>query len=146
MASEITIGELARRTGVSVSALHFYERKGLIAAHRSAANHRLYPRSILRRVAVIRIAQRAGVSLSEIAAAFAHLPEHRAITTADWARVSTAWRDTLSQRIGLLTSLRDDLTDCIGCGCLSVTACPLMNADDHLGALGPGAHRIEGNG
>ncbi|MEL6644233.1 MAG: redox-sensitive transcriptional activator SoxR [Pseudomonadota bacterium] len=145
MPSELTIGDLSRRTGVSVSALHFYERKGLIAARRSAANHRLYPRSILRRVAVIRIAQKAGVSLAEIAAALAHLPEDRAITTADWARVSTAWRDALSQRITLLTSLRDDLSDCIGCGCLSVTACPLVNADDHLGARGPGAHRIEGD-
>ena len=144
--SEITIGEVARRTGVAVSALHFYERKGLIRSERSAANHRVYPRSVIRRVTIIRIAQKAGVSLAEIAEAFSHLPKDRPISGRDWITLSTAWRQELEARIALLTSLRDDLGDCIGCGCLSVENCPLVNADDRLAALGAGAHRLPGTG
>ena len=144
--SEITIGEVARRTGVAVSALHFYERKGLIRSERSAANHRVYPRSVIRRVTIIRIAQKAGVSLAEIAEAFSHLPKDRPISGRDWVALSTAWRQGLEARIALLTSLRDDLGDCIGCGCLSVENCPLVNADDRLAALGAGAHRLPGTG
>ncbi|MEM9474728.1 MAG: redox-sensitive transcriptional activator SoxR [Pseudomonadota bacterium] len=142
MAHELTVGEVARRTGVAVSALHFYERKGLIRSERSAANHRVYPRNIIRRVTIIQIAQKAGVSLTEVARAFATLPTDRAISAKDWARVSTLWRDGLQDRIALLTALRDDLTGCIGCGCLSVDECPLANTDDKLGALGAGAHLL----
>ncbi|MEO1679261.1 MAG: redox-sensitive transcriptional activator SoxR [Pseudomonadota bacterium] len=139
---ELTIGEVAKRTGVSVSALHFYERKNLIRSERTASNHRVYPRNIIRRVTIIQIAQRAGLSLAEIARALDHLPNGRTISVKDWARVSTAWRDELTARIALLTSLRDDLTGCIGCGCLSVDECPLVNAGDKLSALGSGPQRL----
>ena len=139
---ELSIGEVARRTGVSVSALHFYERKDLIHSERTASNHRVYARNVIRRVTVIQIAQRAGLSLAEIARALAHLPKDRAISVKDWTRVSKEWRDDLSARIDLLTSLRDELTGCIGCGCLSVDACPLANADDKLSKLGSGPHLL----
>ena len=142
MQTEITIGEVAARTGVAVSALHFYERKGLIHSERSASNHRIYPRSILRRVTIIQIAQKAGMSLAEIAEAFGQLPKDRPISVKDWARVSKVWRDALDLRINLLQGLRDDLTGCIGCGCLSVDECPLANKDDKLAELGTGAHLL----
>ncbi|MEM1274390.1 MAG: redox-sensitive transcriptional activator SoxR [Pseudomonadota bacterium] len=138
----LTVGEVAKRTGVAVSALHFYERRNLIRSERNASNHRVYPRNVIRRVTVIQIAQRAGLSLGEIAKALDHLPKDRAISMADWARVSTGWRDELTSRIALLTSLRDELTGCIGCGCLSVDECPLANADDKLSALGSGPHLL----
>lgn len=140
--SELSVGEVATRTGVSVSALHFYERKNLIKSERTASNHRVYPRNIIRRVTVIQIAQRAGLSLAEIASALESLPKDRAISAKDWARVSTVWRDDLTERIDLLTSLRDELTGCIGCGCLSVDECPLANADDKLSELGSGPHLL----
>lgn len=140
--SELSVGEVAKRTGVSVSALHFYERKNLIRSERSGANHRVYPRSIIRRVTVIQIAQRAGLSLAEIAHALDALPRDRPISAKDWARVSTVWRDHLTARIELLTSLKDDLSGCIGCGCLSVDECPLVNADDKLSELGSGPHLL----
>ena len=142
MQTEITIGEVAARTGIAVSALHFYERKGLIHSERSASNHRIYPRSILRRVTIIQIAQKAGMSLAEIAEAFGQLPKDRPISVKDWARVSKVWRDALDLRINLLQGLRDDLTGCIGCGCLSVDECPLANKDDKLAELGTGAHLL----
>ena len=142
MAHELTVGEVARRTGVAVSALHFYERKGLIRSERSPANHRVYPRNIIRRVTIIQIAQKAGVSLAEVARAFATLPTDRASSAQDWAWGSTIWRDGLQDRIALLTALRDDLTGCIGCGCLSVDECPLATTDDKLAALGAGAHLL----
>lgn len=142
MASELAIGEVSERTGVSVSALHFYERKNLIRSQRTSSNHRVYPRNIIRRVTVIQIAQRAGLSLAEIAAALDQLPEDRAISASDWGRVSTTWRDDLTQRIELLTNLRDELTGCIGCGCLSVNECPLANKDDKLAKFGAGAHLL----
>ncbi|GAA5080904.1 redox-sensitive transcriptional activator SoxR [Roseibacterium beibuensis] len=140
--SELSVGEVAKRTGVSVSALHFYERKNLIKPKRTASNHRVYPRNIIRRVTVIQIAQRAGLSLAEIARALDTLPDDRAISAKDWARVSTVWRDDLTARIALLTSLRDELTGCIGCGCLSVDECPLANAGDRLSELGSGPHLL----
>jgi MerR family redox-sensitive transcriptional activator SoxR len=140
VASELAIGEVSERTGVSVSALHFYERKNLIRSRRTTSNHRVYPRNIIRRVTVIQIAQRAGLSLAAIAAALDQLPTDRAISARDWGRVSTVWRDDLTERIELLTSLRDELTGCIGCGCLSVDECPLANKDDKLAELGAGAH------
>lgn len=142
MAGELSIGEVAKRTGVSVSALHFYEQKNLIRSERTASNHRVYPRSIIRRVTVIQIAQRAGLSLSRIAEALRELPSDRAISTRDWGRVSKAWRDDLNTRIELLTSLRDSLTGCIGCGCLSVDECPLANEGDRLAERGAGAHLL----
>lgn len=140
MLKELTIGEVANRTGVSVSALHFYERKDLIQSARSSSNHRVFPRSIIRRVTVIQIARRAGLSLAQIAAALEQLSKDRAISAKDWERVSAAWRDDLTARIELLTSLRDELTGCIGCGCLSVDECPLANTDDKLSELGAGPH------
>lgn len=140
--SELSVGEVATRTGVSISALHFYERKKLIKSERTASNHRVYPRNIIRRVTVIQIAQRAGLSLAEIASALDALPKDRAISAKDWAQVSTAWSDDLTTRIDLLASLRDELTGCIGCGCLSVDECPLANADDKLSELGSGPHLL----
>ena len=140
--SELSVGEVATRTGVSVSALHFYERKNLIRSERTASNHRVYPRNIIRRVTVIQIAQRAGLSLAEIASALQELPKDRAISAKDWAQGSTVWRDDLTKRSDLLTSLRDELTGCIGCGCLSVDECPLANADDKLSELGSGPHLL----
>lgn len=140
--NELSIGEVAKRTGVTVSALHFYERKNLIRSERTAANHRVYPRTVIRRVTVIQIAQRAGLSLAEIEHALSHLPKDRAISVRDWARVSMIWRDDLTARIGVLTSLRDELTGCIGCGCLSVDECPLANANDKLSELGSGPHLL----
>ncbi|MGY9036586.1 MAG: redox-sensitive transcriptional activator SoxR [Rhodobacterales bacterium] len=142
MAGELPIGEVSDRTGVSVSALHFYERKNLIRSQRTGSNHRVYPRNIIRRVTVIQIAQRAGLSLAAIAHALDQLPKDRAISAMDWGRVSTAWRDDLTERIELLTSLRDELTGCIGCGCLSVDECPLANKGDKLAELGAGAHLL----
>lgn len=142
MAGELAIGVVSERTGVSVSALHFYERKNLIRSQRTASNHRVYPRNIIRRVTVIQIAQRAGLSLAAIAGALDQLPKDRAISARDWGRVSTVWRDDLTERIELLTSLRDELTGCIGCGCLSVDECPLANKDDKLAELGAGAHLL----
>ncbi|MEO1284304.1 MAG: redox-sensitive transcriptional activator SoxR [Pseudomonadota bacterium] len=142
VANELTVGEVAKRTGVRVSTLHFYERKNLIQSERTAGNHRVYPRSIIRRVSIIQIAQRAGLSLTEIAQALESLPPDRAISSRDWDRVSAAWRDELTVRIALLIRLRDELTGCVGCGCLSVDECPLVNADDRLSALGSGPHLL----
>ncbi len=137
---ELSVGELAARSGVAVSALHFYEAKGLIASLRTAGNQRRYPRSVLRRVAVIKVAQRMGVPLSEIAQALQALPASRTPTAADWRRMSAQWRDGLQERIRLLTQLRDQLDGCIGCGCLSLKECPLRNAQDMLADAGPGPH------
>ncbi|WP_053843623.1 redox-sensitive transcriptional activator SoxR [Paracidovorax avenae] len=137
---ELTVGEVADRSGLAVSALHFYESKGLIASVRSAGNQRRYPRSVLRRVAVIKIAQRMGLPLATIAGALQALPEGRTPTVADWRRLSAAWRAELDERIATLTRLRDQLDGCIGCGCLSLRACPLRNPDDALGASGAGPH------
>lgn len=134
----LTVGDVARRCGVPVSTLHFYERRGLIAAGRSAGNQRRYRRDVVRRVAVIKTAQRVGIPLNEIREALATLPEGRAPTAADWARLSAKWRAELDARITRLTQLRDALDGCIGCGCLSLAACPLRNPDDVLGANGPG--------
>ena len=135
----LTVGEVARRSGVAVSTLHFYEAQGLIASSRSGGNQRRYGRDVLRRVALIRTAQRVGVSLAAIRAALQTLPDGRAPTRADWTRLSNSWRD---ERIAQLRKLRDTLDDCIGCGCLSIDRCRLRNPLDTLGAMGPGAHRL----
>lgn len=135
----LSVGELARRAGVAVSALHFYESRGLIRSQRTAGNQRRYARDMLRRVAVIRAAQRVGVPLADIATALAALPTQRTPTAADWARLSARWRADLDARIVRLTQLRDTLDGCIGCGCLSLRTCRLANPDDALGTQGDGA-------
>ncbi|GAA0916650.1 redox-sensitive transcriptional activator SoxR [Nonomuraea longicatena] len=140
---ELTVGQLAERSGVAVSALHFYEAKGLIRSRRTAGNQRRYSRDTLRRVAFVRLAQRIGIPLKTIADALAELPEERTPTRDDWARLSASWRQQLDDRIEQLVRLRDDLTDCIGCGCLSLDRCALANAHDRLGDEGPGARRMD---
>jgi MerR family redox-sensitive transcriptional activator SoxR len=140
---ELSVGEVSRRSGVPISALHFYEAEGLIRSRRSAGNQRRFPRGILRRVAIIKVAQRAGVSLKEIGEAFARLPQDRAPTAEDWASMSADWRDSLDDRIRKLTAIRDQMSECIGCGCLSLAHCPLRNPDDRLGQEGSGARLIE---
>ena len=139
----LTVGELAARSGVAVSALHFYERRGLISSVRTTGNQRRYPRATLRRVATIRVAVRLGISLATIADALATLPADRTPTHADWTRLSKAWRDHLDDRIDQLHRLRDDLDGCIGCGCLSLDRCNLFNPDDHLAQHGPGARTLD---
>lgn len=136
--TSLTIGELSRRSGVAPSALRYYERLGLIRAKRTGGNQRRYERAELRRVAFIRIAQQVGVSLEEIRDALASLPDSRTPTKADWAALSARWRSRLNERIAFLQRLRDDLTGCIGCGCLSLQRCRLSNLNDHLAAEGPG--------
>lgn len=135
---ELTVGQVAERSGVAVSTIHFYESKGLIASRRNQSNHRRYPREILRRVAVIRVAQRAGIPLATIREALASLPDERTPTAGDWKRLSAEWKAELDARITHLIELRDQLGDCIGCGCLSVETCPLRNPRDELGEQGPG--------
>ena len=141
----ITIGELAARSGMATSALRFYEDQGLIAAERTAGNQRVFPRPTLRRVAFIRAAQAVGLTLDEIAGALATLPADRTPVKRDWERLSTAWRDRLDQRIVELERLRDGLTSCIGCGCLSLRTCRLLNADDRVSAKGSGARYLLGD-
>ncbi|MFE7133603.1 redox-sensitive transcriptional activator SoxR [Streptomyces sp. NPDC057638] len=130
---ELTVGQLARRSGAAVSALHFYESKGLISSRRTSGNQRRYSRDTLRRVAFVRAAQRVGIPLATIGEALAELPEGRTPDREDWARLSQRWRSELDERIRQLGRLRDHLTDCIGCGCLSLETCVLSNPDDVLG-------------
>jgi MerR family redox-sensitive transcriptional activator SoxR len=139
----LSVGEVAKRSGVAVSTLHFYETKGLIFSLRTEGNQRRYPRGILRRVAVIKVAQRTGIPLATIQAALAALPQGRAPTAEDWAELSRAWRAELDERIRRLSQLRDQLDDCIGCGCLSLKTCPLRNPQDALGAQGAGPRLLE---
>jgi MerR family transcriptional regulator, redox-sensitive transcriptional activator SoxR len=141
IAQELSVGEVARRSGVAVSALHFYERRGLIGSLRTAGNQRRYSRDVLRRLAVIRVAQRVGMPLEAVAKAFAALPENTTPTKAQWAKMSAVWKDELDRRIHELHLLRDRLTDCIGCGCLSLKKCRLANPGDALGEQGDGAQR-----
>lgn len=135
---QLTVGEVAQRSGVPVSTLHFYETKGLIRSVRSSGQQRRYGRDVLRRVAVIKVAQRIGIPLAAIGDALASLPEGRTPTAADWARLSRLWRGELDARIAQLTRLRDQLDDCIGCGCLSIEACRLRNPLDSLSDQGSG--------
>lgn len=139
----LTIGELARRSGVAVSALRFYESKGLIFSVRTSGNQRRYARDTLRRVGVIKAAKRVGIPLDAIQKAFESLPDGRTPTDEDWRRLSDAWRADLEDRIARLTLLRDRLTGCIGCGCLSVMACPLLNPDDEVSSTGAGPRFLE---
>jgi MerR family redox-sensitive transcriptional activator SoxR len=138
----LTIGELAARSGVATSALRYYERLGLIRSTRTGGNQRRYQRAELRRVSFIRIAAQVGVPLEEIGAALADLPEARTPTRADWARLSRHWRGRLDDQIRLLERLRDRLTSCIGCGCLSLASCSLINPADRLGTTGAGPRRL----
>ncbi|MFR9674205.1 redox-sensitive transcriptional activator SoxR [Streptomyces sp. TR02-1] len=141
-AEEATVGELAERAGVAASALRYYEREGLIRSRRTAGNQRRYGRDTLRRVAFIRAAQRLGMPLAAVRDALGMLPEGRTPTREDWARVSACWREDLDARIRLMQQLRDHLTGCIGCGCLSLDVCALANPQDRLGEEGPGARRL----
>jgi MerR family redox-sensitive transcriptional activator SoxR len=141
LAQDMSVGDVARRSGVAVSALHFYERKGLISSLRTSGNQRRYARDVLRRLAVIRVAQRVGMPLEAVATAFAALPENKTPTKAEWARMSALWRSELDQRIEQLLLLRNQLTDCIGCGCLSLKRCRLANPGDALGDQGDGPQR-----
>jgi MerR family transcriptional regulator, redox-sensitive transcriptional activator SoxR len=135
----LTIGEVAGRAGVAPSALRYYEQQGLITATRTAGGARRFPRSVLRRLAFVRAAQNVGLSLDEIRAALDTLPDGRPPTARDWARLSRGWRDRLDQQIEALERLRDGLTSCIGCGCLSLGRCALSNPGDVAAAQGPGA-------
>ncbi|MFF2851793.1 redox-sensitive transcriptional activator SoxR [Streptomyces sp. NPDC058001] len=139
---ELTVGQLSARSGVAVSALHFYESKGLIRSRRTSGNQRRYHRDTLRRVAFVRAAQRVGIPLATIRDALAELPEERTPTRADWARLSETWRSELDERIKQLGRLRDHLTDCIGCGCLSLENCVLSNPNDTFGETQSGSRLL----
>lgn len=141
----ISIGALAGRSGVSTATLRFYESLGLIASTRTEGNQRRYARETLRRVAVIRAAHGVGSSLAEIGAALAKLPEGRTPNPADWQRLSNSWRHELDAKIADLQRLRDSLTDCIGCGCLSLQRCALLNSGDRISGGGPGARFLLGD-
>ena len=133
-----TVGKVAERCGVKVSTLHFYEQKGLIHSSRNAGNQRRYKSDVLRRVSVIKAAKKMGISLASIKAAFASLPDQRTPTQKDWQKLSSRWQAELNARIAYLERLRDSLTGCIGCGCLSMKKCPIYNTDDKLAAEGSG--------
>ena len=139
--NDLSVGEMAKRSGVPVSTLHFYESEDLIESWRTAANHRRYDRRELRRVAIIRVAQTVGIPLSEVREVLDRIPRDRAVSAAQWAEAAAPWRALLDERIELLTRLRDQLGDCIGCGCLSLETCPLYNPDVMLGARGAGPQK-----
>jgi MerR family redox-sensitive transcriptional activator SoxR len=143
VAEELTIGELSHRSGVAPSALRFYEAQGLIGAHRTSGNQRRYDRATLRRVALIQAGRAAGIPLEEIRAALETLPSQRTPTRRDWERLSRGWRADIDHRIATLQALRNRLTTCIGCGCLSIDRCTLLNPDDEAAALGSGAHYMQ---
>jgi MerR family transcriptional regulator, redox-sensitive transcriptional activator SoxR len=138
VAELLTISEVSKRSGVAASALRFYEERGLIASQRAGSGHRRYDRSVLRRIAFIVFAQRVGLTLEEIAAELSKLPPGRVPTRRDWSRLSRGWSERIDQRIAELQRLRAGLTECIGCGCLSLDRCKLANPDDRAAHLGPG--------
>lgn len=140
---ELSVGDVSRRSGLAVSAIHFYESKGLITSRRNSGNHRRYDRGVLRKLAVIKVAQRAGIPLQEIKEAMSRLSNDRTVTAKDWSNLAEYWQTSLNDRIDRLTRMRDTIGYCIGCGCLSVDDCELMNPDDELGKKGPGAHLLE---
>lgn len=142
----LSVGQVAQRSGVAVSTLHFYESVGLIRSARTSGNQRRYPREVLRRVAVIKVAQRAGIPLQSIRKALAALPGGRTPTAEDWHRLSQGWKADLTERIERLGRLRDQLEGCIGCGCLSMGVCPLRNPRDKLAREGPGPRLLDGEG
>jgi MerR family redox-sensitive transcriptional activator SoxR len=139
----LSVGEVAARSGLAVSAIHFYEAQGLIRSSRTAGNQRRYAREVLRRVAVIKVAQRLGIPLSIIRDALDTLPRGRAPTATDWKKLSSAWRTVLDEKIDKLVRLRGSLSECIGCGCLSLKVCPLRNPADALGDEGPGPRLLD---
>ena len=138
MSELLTIGEVSRRSGVAASALRFYEDRDLIRSERAGSGHRRYPRPVLRRIAFIVFAQRVGLTLEEIGGELSKLPPDRAPTRQDWSRLSNGWSSRIDQRIAELERLRAGLTECIGCGCLSLDRCKLANPGDRAGAQGPG--------
>ena len=138
----LTIGEVARRSGIAPSAIRYYETLGLVVSTRTAGGRRRYRRAVLRRLAVIRAAQRVGLSLDDVADAFAGIAVDSAPTKAQWTRMSARWRPLLDARIRAIEAVRDDLDGCIGCGCLSLTQCALYNPQDELGQDGPGPRRL----
>lgn len=140
---KLTVGQVAARSGVAVSAIHFYESKGLIKSRRSAGNQRRYSYDVLRRIALIKVAQRLGIPLASIGATLATLPAGRTPTAEDWNRFSAQWKQELDDRIEKMTRLRDQLTDCIGCGCLSLKRCRLRNPWDELSEQGPGPRLLD---
>ena len=137
----LTIGEVAHRSGVSVPTVRFYEERGLVSSVRTPGNQRRFERHVLRRIAVVRAGQRFGLSLAEVGEALATLPVDHPPTKRDWSRMSRRWHDLLTARIEAMTTVRDDLASCIGCGCLSLRACPVYNHGDELAAQGPGPQR-----
>ena len=141
----LTIGDAAQRSGVATSTLRFYETRGLIHSIRVSGNHRRYHRAMLRRISIIRVAQTLGLSLREIAAALDTLPDQRSPTKKDWAKLSASWGKQLDQRITDLQNLRDKLSGCIGCGCLSLKRCALYNSDDGAASLGAGPRYLLGD-
>jgi MerR family redox-sensitive transcriptional activator SoxR len=146
VASELSIGEVSARSGIAPSALRFYEREGLIDSTRTDGNQRRYDRAVLRRIAFIQAGRAAGVTLAEIHASLAGLPRSRTPSRRDWERLSNRWRDDLDARIETLQALRNRLTTCIGCGCLSIDKCDLLNPDDEAAQLGAGAHYLAADG
>lgn len=141
---ELSVGELAERSGVSVAAVHFYERKGLIKSIRTKGNQRRFARATLRRVALIQVAKEVGMPLTDLNMILAALPNGRTPNQRDWQKIAFRWRKDITHRIAMLQALRLNLTGCIGCGCLSLTRCRLLNRDDKLAAKGKGAVRIQG--
>ena len=142
--SDLSVGELAKRAGVPVSTIHYYEAEGLIESWRTPANHRRYDRRELRRVAIARVALTVGVSLKEVKEVLDRVPRGKAVGKDDWARAAEPWAQMLDEKVTLLTNLRDQMGFCIGCGCLSLENCPLYNAEDSLGKNGPGPRRWVG--
>jgi MerR family redox-sensitive transcriptional activator SoxR len=138
MSETLTIGEVAERSGVATSALRYYEERGLIRAERNSSGHRRYGRPVIRRVAFVVFAQRVGLTLEEIGEELARLPEDRVPRRADWAKLSARWSERIDERIAELERLKEGLTDCIGCGCLSLARCKLANPDDRVSRFGPG--------
>jgi MerR family redox-sensitive transcriptional activator SoxR len=142
VADELTIGEVASRSGVAPSALRFYEGRGLIVSRRTVGNQRRYERAVLRRIALIQAGRAAGIPLEQIGAALATLPAHRTPNRRDWERLSRGWGEDIDRRIATLEAVRTRLSTCIGCGCLSIDACGLLNPDDEASELGSGAHYL----
>ncbi|WP_143821077.1 redox-sensitive transcriptional activator SoxR [Motiliproteus sp. MSK22-1] len=141
--TELSVGEVSARSGVAVSAIHFYESKGLIKSWRNNGNHRRYGREVLRKIAVIKAAQNAGIPLKEIATALATIPDSNKVTSDDWEKLSTKWKSELDDRIERLIMLRDRLSYCIGCGCLSVKHCEMINPSDKLAEKGAGPRLLD---
>ena len=141
----LSIGEVASRAGVKVSTLHFYEEKGLISSSRSAGNQRRYKKDVLRRISIIKAAQKVGISLKSIKQAFSALPENRTPTQKDWEILAGQWNQELTQRIEYLERLRRSFSQCIGCGCLSLSQCPIYNQNDELAKQGSGAILLDKN-